>query len=234
MNGILYLIPSTLGESPVDYSVPPHVKQLINSIDCFLVESEKAARRFLIKAGYNKPIENLDFRELNEHTREKDLNSFLEPLLAGKNMGVISDAGCPAVADPGAEVVLLAHYRGIRVVPMVGASSIMLALMSSGLNGQKFCFHGYLPAEREPRIKKIKEIEKESGIKNQTQVFIEAPYRNQKLLEDVLQHCTGNTLLCIACDLTLPTEFISTKSIKDWKKNVPGINKRPVVFLLQS
>lgn len=232
MNGILYLIPSPLGEASVDFSVPRPVQEIINGIDDYIVESEKSARRFLIKLGIKKAIDELNFFLLNEHTKDKDLRKFLEPLLLGKNMGLISDAGCPAIADPGSEIVLLAHYSGVRVVPLVGPSSIILALMSSGLNGQKFCFHGYLPAERGERIKKIRELEMESAAKSQTQAFIEAPYRNQKLLEDILSNGKAETLLCIACDITLPSEFILTRSVKEWKKQIPDINKRPTVFLM--
>lgn len=234
MKGALYLIPSTLGDARVDSSVPQSIKEIANTIDNFIVESEKSARRYLVKLGIKKPIDELNFFLLDEHTKNKDFAKFLEPLLKGKDMGLISDAGCPAIADPGAEIVLLAHYAGIRVVPLVGPSSIILALMSSGLNGQKFCFHGYLPAERSERIKKIKEIERESEIKSQTQVFIEAPYRNQKMLEDILSNCRMETLLGIACDITLPSEFILTKSIKEWKKKIPDINKRPAIFLMYS
>lgn len=232
MKGILYLIPSPLGDAPVDFSIPHSVKEIVNGIDNYIVESEKSARRFLIKLGINKAIDELNFFLLNEHTRDRDFEKLLRPLLLGKNMGLISDAGCPAIADPGAEVVLLAHGSGVRVIPLAGPSSIILALMSSGLNGQKFCFHGYLPAERHGRIKKIKELEQESDSENQTQVFIEAPYRNQKLLEDILGNCKTETLLCIACDITLPAEFIMTKSVGEWKKKIPDINKRPAIFLI--
>lgn len=233
MKGILYLIPATLGEEgQPDFSVPEKVKEIVISIDNFIVESEKSARRFLLKLG--KKINKLNVQILNEHTKPEDFKKFLDPVFSGKNIALISDAGCPAVADPGSEIVLLAHYSGIRVVPMVGASSIILALMSSGLNGQKFSFHGYLPAERNSRIKKIKEIERESFTKNQTQIFIEAPYRNQKLLEDILQNCKRDTLLGIACEITLPSEFIRTKNISEWKKNIPDINKKPTVFLMQA
>ncbi len=233
MKGILYLIPSMLGDiAPVDISVPPLIKEIVNLIDNYIVESEKSSRRFLIKCGVKKPIDELNFYLLNEHSKAEDCKKYILPLLEGKNMGLISDAGCPAIADPGAEIVALAHNKGIRVVPLTGASSIMLALMASGFNGQKFSFHGYLPVERNERIKKIKELEQESQAKKQTQIFIEAPYRNQKLAEDILQNCKQETLLCIACDITLPTEFIHTKNILQWKKQVPEINKRPIVFLI--
>lgn len=234
MKGSLYLIPSLLGEAAVDLSVPSSVKDLINRIDHYIVESEKSARRYLIKLGIKKSIDELKFYVCDEHTPNRDFSAFLEPLLQGKNMGIISDAGCPAIADPGAEIVLMAHYSGIRVVPLVGPSSIILALMASGLNGQKFCFHGYLPADKNDRIKKLRELERESDTKSQTQIFIETPYRNLKLLEDMLSHCNTETLLCIACDVTLGTEYIATKSVKEWKKNIPDIHKKPTVFLMYS
>lgn len=234
MKGTLYLIPSALGDTSPDVSVPAAVKEIINSIDHYIVEGEKSARRFLKKIGIRKDIGELDFVLLNEHSRPAEFSQLLKPLREGKNVGLLSEAGCPATADPGSEIVLMAHREGIRVVPMVGASSIILAVMASGLNGQNFSFIGYLPVERHHRIKKIREIERESGIKNQTQVFIETPYRNVKLLEDILGNCRPETVLCIACNITLPSEFIATKTIQEWKGSVPDINKKPAVFLIHS
>ena len=232
MNGTLFLIPNNLGDGNGDFCQTPGIKEIINRIDDYVVESEKGARRFLLKAGIKKKIDELNFSLLNEHTPENNLHELLNPVYLGKNLGIISDAGLPAVADPGADLVFIAHSKGIRVVPLVGASSLMLALMASGLNGQRFCFLGYLPAEKSGRVAKVREIEKISAERGETQIFIEAPYRNQKLLEDLLENCKAETKLCIACDILMPAEFIVTKKIKDWKKQVPQINKRPSVFLI--
>lgn len=233
--GTLYLIPSTLGdESSIDSVLPPHVKEVADTITHFIVENEKSARHFLKKLGLKTPLQQINLYLLNEHTdiKKTDLSTFLQPIMNGLDMGVLSDAGCPAIADPGADIVQVAHEKNIKVVPLVGPSSILLALMASGFNGQSFIFHGYLPRERPDRIKKLKELEQESVRKRQTQLFIETPYRNQHMLEDILSSCDRNTQLCIATDITLGTEFISSKTIQEWKKQVPQINKRPTIFLI--
>lgn len=233
MKGTLYLIPTTLGESPIDAVIPGHVKTIINTIDEYIVENEKSARQYLRKMGIIKSLNDVILHVLNEHTVLDNVSSYLKSIDEGKNIGIISDAGCPAIADPGAEIVKLAHKKNIKVVPLVGPSSILLALMASGFNGQNFCFHGYVPKERNDRIRKLKELEKTVQQKNQTQIFIEAPYRNQHLLEDIVENCNSSTQFCIACDITLATEFIETRTIGEWKKKLPNINKRPTVFLLK-
>lgn len=232
-NGILYLIPATLGDTAETADViPVKVNQLINTIDEYIVENEKSARHYLKKMGIKKPLQEIVLHPLNQHTEAKDISTYLTSLGQGKNMGIISEAGCPGIADPGAEVVKLAHEKNITVCPLVGPSSILLALMASGFSGQHFAFYGYLPKERNERIKKIKELEKAAQQKKQTQLFIETPYRNNHMLDDILTSCEGNTLLCIACDITLHTEFIKTKTVAAWKKQVPDINKRPAIFLI--
>ena len=231
--GILYLIPTTLGDTSETADViPVKINQIINTIDEYIVENEKTARHYLKKIGIKKPLQEIILHPLNQHTGSVDLSSYLKSISIGKNIGVISEAGCPGVADPGSEVVRLAHANNIKVVPLVGPSSILLALMASGFNGQSFTFNGYLPKERSERIKKIKELEKIAVQKSQTQLFIETPYRNMHILDDVLSNCEGKTRLCIACDITLPTEFIKTKSIGEWKKQIPYIAKRPTIFLI--
>jgi 16S rRNA (cytidine1402-2'-O)-methyltransferase len=233
MAGTLFLIPTTLGDTAETAEVLPiKVNEVINTIDEYIVENEKSARHFLKKMGIKKPLQEIILHPLNQHTPQQEITGYLKSLLDGKNMGVISEAGCPGVADPGAEVVRLAHEKDIKVVPLVGPSSILLALMASGFNGQSFCFHGYLPKERADRIKKIKELEKAVQQKNQTQLFIETPYRNMHLLEDLVAGCDPQTKLCIACDITLPSEFIKTKYMGAWKKNLPDLNKRPAIFLM--
>jgi 16S rRNA (cytidine1402-2'-O)-methyltransferase len=231
--GVLYLIPTTLGDTAETADVlPQKVNQLINTIDEYIVENEKSARHYLKKMGIRKPLQEIILHPLNQHTAATEIGTYLNAIAQGKNIGVISEAGCPGVADPGAEVVKLAHQKNITVVPLVGPSSILLSLMASGFNGQNFAFNGYLPKERADRIKKIKELETLVYKKNQTQLFIETPYRNTHLLEDILAFCDGKTKLCIACDITLPSEFIKTKTVADWKKSKPEINKRPTIFLL--
>lgn len=231
--GNLYLIPTTLGDTGETADViPVKVNHVINTIDDYIVENEKSARHYLKKSGIKKPLQEINLYLLNQHTTQQEISTYLQPIAAGKNMGIISEAGCPGIADPGAEVVKLAHERNINVIPLVGPSSILLALMASGFNGQSFTFHGYLPKERSERINKIKELEQIAQRKSQTQLFIETPYRNMHLMEDILITCSGQTKLCVACDITLPTEFIKTKSIADWKKQAPDINKRPTIFLI--
>ena len=231
--GTLYLIPCTLGDTPAERVLPQHVIDIARKLRHFVVEQPKTARHFLAALKPEQPIQSLHFATLNEHTVPSDLTELLAPLLAGHDVGVISEAGCPGVADPGAELVNLAHRNGIRIVPLVGPSSILLALMASGLNGQCFAFHGYLPRADEERKKAIAMLEAESAKRKQTQLFIETPYRNEKLFSALLAHCRPQTLLCVASDITLPGESIRTHSIAQWKSQpMPQLNKRPSMFLL--
>jgi len=230
--GNLYLIPVTLGESPIENVIPAFNLNIINEIDLYIVENIKVARRFLKKSGITKAIDDLTFYEINKHADSHNFNTFLQPIFKGKNIGILSDAGCPGIADPGAEMVALAQNQNIKVIPLVGPSSILLSLMASGFNGQSFCFNGYLPKNQNERIKKIKDLEKLVKNFSQTQIFIETPYRNDNLLEDILKNCYPTTKLCIAVDITLNTAQISTKTISDWKKNKLNLNKRPCIFLL--
>ena len=237
--GTLYLIPVTLGDDNIaallPTSLPPDVIKVAQTLEHFVVESEKTARQFLSAIKTAKPVRELSLNLLNEHTLDKEVATLLSPLLAGKNVGLMSDAGCPGVADPGAKLVALAHQKGIRVVPFVGPSSILLSLMASGLNGQQFAFLGYLPVDKLARNNKLKEIEKRSQTHNETQIFIETPYRNQHMLEAILSSCNANTRLCIASQVSLPDEMIATKRISDWKQSaLPDLHKKPTVFLLLS
>ena len=229
---VLYLIPNTLGDSPIESVMPAELASTIREIKYFIVENIRNARRYLSKTG-GMVIDELTFYELNKHTPREEMSHFLEPLKNGFSMGIISEAGLPGIADPGADVVALAHQKRFIVKPLVGPSSILLALIASGMNGQSFVFHGYLPIKPHERIKKLKQIEAISEHENQSQIFMETPYRNQKFLADILQACHQNTRLCIAADITLPTEFIQTKTIGEWKKQVPNIQKRPTIFVLQ-
>lgn len=228
----VYLIPTTLGDSPTENVIPQYVVDIINSTDHYIVENIKTARRYLIKAGIKAKIDDLTFYELNKHSSPENYSSYLKAIKDGKNVGIISEAGTPGVADPGADIVAIAHQRNLPVVPLVGPSSILLSVMASGLNGQSFAFVGYLPIQKNERIKRIKELERRSQIENQTQLFIETPYRNNHLIDDILTHCSSETKLCIAADITLETEFIKTKTVKEWKKDIPNIHKRPSIFLI--
>lgn len=230
--GTLYLIPSLLGECDSEPVISLGVKKIISSLEFFIVENEKSARYFLKNVNPDIFQQNLKIFVLDKHNDQPDYSSFLKPAREGKNTGLLSEAGCPAVADPGAAVVELAHKLKIKVVPLVGPSAILLALMASGLNGQQFCFHGYLPVEKEQRKAKIKQLEKESQQKKQTQIFIETPYRNMQMVQELMNTCEPGTLLCIATDITLPSEMIMTCNISEWKKSIPEINRRPSVFLL--
>jgi len=230
----LYLIPTTLGETTVNKVLPAENSQIVRKLQYFVVENTRTARRHLKKMIPEIVIDDLDFKELNEHTERKELELLLEPTSRGFDIGILSEAGCPGVADPGADLVALAHTRGIKVVPLVGPSSILLSLMASGFNGQNFAFIGYLPVKPAERATAIREIERTSGREKQTQIFIEAPYRNAKLLEELLSLCNGLTKLCIAVDLTMESEFVVTKSIAEWRKVPPELGKRPAIFLLQS
>lgn len=233
VNGTLYLIPVTLGGDNINQVLPPDVVSLAQKLEHFVVENEKSARQFLSLIKHSKPIRELQFSTLNEHTDDKTLPELLKPLLAGKDVGLMSEAGCPAVADPGAKLVALAHQKGIHVAPLVGPSAILMALMASGLNGQSFAFLGYLPVDKAERAKKLKEIEKRAATHKETQIFIETPYRNMQMLEAILSTCHANTRLCIACNVSLPDEMIVTKTINGWKQGIlPDLNKKPTVFLL--
>jgi 16S rRNA (cytidine1402-2'-O)-methyltransferase len=232
--GSLYLIPTTLGDTEPLEVLPLSVKRTIEGITYFIVENEKSARRFIKKIHPRKSQASLVLMALNKFTDASEIPSFLDPCLEGHDVGVLSEAGSPAVADPGAEVVKIAHEKGVTVVPMVGPSSLLLALMGSGLNGQQFAFHGYLPIDKSDREKKIKELEKESREKDQTQLFIETPYRNNSLIHNLLSTLSKNTHLCIASDLTLPTEFILTQTIDAWQEKVPDLHKRPTLFLIKT
>ena len=230
--GKLYLIPSPLGDNQPSEVLPEMVFETIGRIHTYVVEEVRTARRFLSRAGLKGKIDTLEFHELNEHTSSEQIEGYLGLFERGEDIGLISEAGLPAVADPGAQLVALCHKRGIEVIPLVGPSSLMLALMASGLNGQSFAFCGYIPAKSDERKSRLKVLEKVSSQLNQTQIIIETPYRNDSLLADILSVCNPSTRLCIAADLTLPTAYIRTASIGDWKKNVPTIGKRPCVFLL--
>ncbi|MDL2262264.1 SAM-dependent methyltransferase [Bacteroidales bacterium OttesenSCG-928-I21] len=228
----LYLIPVTLGDSEIDRVLPPENHQFILKIKHFIVEDVRSARRFLKKVDKNINIDELTFFVLNQHTSEKEISTFLDPMKQHVDMGIISEAGCPAIADPGADVVRLAQEKNYTVVPLVGPSSILLSLMASGFNGQNFAFNGYLPIQPNERAKSLKKLENKVYSENQTQLFIETPYRNMKMLEDILNNCRPETKLCIAADITLESEFIKTKSVRDWKKQKPNIDKKPCMFLI--
>lgn len=232
MTGKLYLIPAPISSEDIARVLPSAVQQRIAEIFYFIVEHPKTARQFLKQIDSKYALQELHMQTLNEHTLDKDLLVLLDPLLAGHDVGLLSEAGCPAVADPGAGLIRLAHKNNITVVPLVGPSSILLALMASGLNGQCFAFHGYLPIENEARTSKILELEKLSISRDQTQIFIEAPYRNQKLLGQLMAVCADNTDLCIASHLTFSSELIATKPIQQWRRALPDINKIPTIFLL--
>lgn len=232
ISGTLYLLPCTLGDTPAQQVLPQHVITIARSLSYFVVEQAKTARQFLSALKHEQAIQSLHFSTLNEHTAAQDVAALLTPLLQGHDVAIISEAGCPGIADPGALLVDLAHRKGIKVVPLVGPSSILLSLMASGLNGQCFAFHGYLPIEEQERKKMLARLEDESSKRQQTQLFIETPYRNDKLFASLLNHCAATTRLCIACDITLPTEQIQTRSIAQWKKAPPpALNKRPSLFL---
>jgi len=205
---------------------------IIKQLKYFIVEDVRSARRFLKKVSKEINIDDLTFSILNEQTPLTEIPSLIAPLLQGNNVGILSEAGCPAVADPGAAVVQLAHKKKIRVVPLVGPSSILLSLMASGFNGQQFAFAGYLPVKQNDRVNALKHLEKKVYTENQTQIFIETPYRNEKLMEELIRTCSPQTYLCIAADITLPTEFIRTMPLAAWKNNLPDLNKRPAIFLL--
>lgn len=230
--GKLYLIPSPLGEYDPALVLPAQVFEIIKGIHTYVVEETRTARRFLSAAGLKGHIGELEFHELNEHTAPGDVESYAKLFDDGNDVGLISEAGLPAVADPGALLVALCHRCGIEVIPLVGPSSLMMALMGSGLNGQSFAFRGYLPAKPEERKSALRNIEKQSSAMRQTQIFIETPYRNDQMMADILSVCAPGTRLCIAANITLPDAYIKTKTVKEWKAEVPVIGKRPCVFLI--
>lgn len=232
VSGTLYLIPVPLADNAAAKSFTPYLSATINQIREYIVENEKTARKFLKEAGLTIPQSELSIHDYGKHNRDVNINSFFIGLTAGHDVGLMSEAGCPGVADPGSEIVAEAHRRGIKVVPLVGPSSILLALMASGFNGQSFTFHGYLPIDKVERAKKIKELESLASRFNQTQLFIETPFRNNPMLEEILRSCTAKTRLCIACDLTSEYEFVQTKTIAEWKQKIPDLHKRPTIFLL--
>lgn len=232
METALYLIPVTLGETPIDQVLPSYNKEVILAIQHFIVEDVRTARRFLKKTDKDIDIDSLHLYTLNKHTTAEEVNTLLLPLEKGESMGIISEAGCPAIADPGADVVAIAQRKGLRTIPLVGPSSIILSIMASGFNGQSFAFHGYLPIDAGNRIKRLKELENRIYTEQQTQLFIETPYRNNKLIEDILKHCKPQTKLCIAANITCPEESIQTKTISEWKKKNPHLDKVPCIFLL--
>ena len=232
LKGRLFLIPSPLGDNDPKEVIPEGVLALLPKITTYVVEATRTARRYLSSAGLKGHIQDLEFHELNEHTSASEVEAMLPLFNDGRDVGLITEAGLPAVADPGSQLVRLCHRHGIEVVPMSGPSSLMLALMASGLNGQSFAFLGYLPAKTDERRQALKSIEKHSYTARQTKIFIETPYRNDSLLSDILSICQPSTELCIAADITMPDAFIRTRTVAEWKRDVPAVGKRPCVFLI--
>jgi 16S rRNA (cytidine1402-2'-O)-methyltransferase len=230
--GILYLIPSTLGDTPPEKVLPQETLTVIRALNQFIVEEVRTARRFLRAAGVTRNLDELTFHIFNEHSDKNSAETYLESLLQGTDTGLLSEAGTPCIADPGAEIVAAAHRNGIRVVPLTGPSSILLALIASGLGGQQFAFHGYLPVDKAGRTKKIRELERESAEKGQTQIFIETPYRNRQMIESLALTCRPDTLICIAVDLTTDHQMVLLRTAGEWRESLPDIHKRPAVFLL--
>jgi 16S rRNA (cytidine1402-2'-O)-methyltransferase len=212
--------------------LPLTVKRTVDSINDYIVENEKTARKFIKSINPEKVQSSLNISLLNKHTLPSEHNAMIQPCLEGKNVGLMSEAGCPGIADPGAAIVKIAHEKGVQIVPLVGPSSILLALMGSGMNGQNFAFNGYLPIDKAEKKTMLKQLEKLSHDKNQSQIFIETPYRNNKMLEDLLQALQPSTHLCVAADITLPTEFIKTLRVSDWKKMTVDLHNRPAIFIL--
>lgn len=232
MQAALYLLPVTLGDTSIESVLPTYNREVILKIKHFVVEDVRSARRFLKKVEPSIVIDELTFYPLNKHTSPEEISGYLNPLMAGNPMGVISEAGCPAVADPGADVVAIAQRKGLKVVPLVGPSSIILSVMASGFNGQSFAFHGYLPIEPSERAKRIKALEARAYAEDQTQLFIETPYRNNKMAEEIMRDCKPQTKLCIAANITCEDEFIRTRTVKEWKGKLPDLSKIPCIFLL--
>lgn len=232
MQASLYLIPVPLGETELGHILPPHNKEIIGNIRHFIVENVRTTRRFLKKSNPDIVIDDLTFYTLNKHTSPEDLSGYLQPIERGESIGVISEAGCPAIADPGADVVAIAQRKGYKVVPMIGPSSILLSLMASGFNGQSFSFWGYLPIETPDKIKKLKLLEQRIYSEDQTQIFIETPYRNHKMVEEIIKHCRPQMHLCIAANITCPDEYIRTLTLREWSKEKLDLHKKPCIFLL--
>jgi 16S rRNA (cytidine1402-2'-O)-methyltransferase len=228
----LFLIPNTLGDVAIDRSLPQYASQIVSSLQYFLVEEEKSARKLIKQLCPNTQVRELSIQRLNEHTKPEELESLLEPLKQGHSIGIISEAGCPAVADPGSDAVQRAHELGVQVVPLVGPCSMILALMASGLNGQSWRFAGYLPIETPERAKEIRAMEERARAAKETQIVMDTPYRNTKLLDDILQLCRPDTRLCIAVAVTTTEESIITKSVAQWRHDVPQLPKAPALFLL--
>ncbi len=231
--GKLYLIPTRLGDDVPLEVLPISIKKVLEQVNHYIVENEKPARRFIKKVSPSKSQRSLIIHTVNKYTDTTEIPSYLNPCLNGQSIGLLSDAGCPGIADPGAEVVRLAHEKGIPVTPLVGPSSILLAMMSSGMNGQNFSFNGYLPIDKNERKSTIKALEKNSFEKQQAQIFIETPYRNDKMLADLMSILHPSTRLCIASDITLTTEFIVTKTIEGWKNEEILLHKKPTIFIIQ-
>ncbi|MFV0419927.1 MAG: SAM-dependent methyltransferase [Dysgonomonas sp.] len=232
MQPSLFLIPVTLGETSIERVLPIYNKEIILQIKYFIVENIRSARRFLKKVDGSINIDDLTFYELNKHTKLEQIESYLNPISDGFNIGIISEAGCPAVADPGSDIVAIAQRKNYKIVPLVGPSSILLSLMASGFNGQSFAFQGYLPVDASDRVKKIKQLEHFIQHDSQTQIFIETPYRNQRLVEDIIKHCIPSTKLCIAMNITCEDEYIKTLPVKEWSKQLPDMAKQLCIFLL--
>lgn len=232
--GTLYLIPVPLAKNASVKSLTPYLINTINQINEYIVENEKSARHFLKEAGLKIHQNELIIHDYGKHNRDKNNQDFLKGLLKGNDVGLMSEAGCPGIADPGANLIRIAHQKGIKIVPLVGPSSILLALMASGFNGQSFAFQGYLPIDKNQRVKKLKDLEVLAAKYHQTQLFIETPFRNQAILEDILKSCNPKTQLCIAANLTAIDEFIQTKSISEWKALIPDLHKKPTVFILSN
>ena len=230
--GKLILIPCTLGDTAPHLVLPTENTQHINSCSEFIVENLRSARRFLIKSNIKTAIDDLVFHLLNKHTKKHELSTMLKTIEQGKNIGLLSEAGCPGIADPGADIVEIAHSKGITVVPLVGPSSILMALMASGLNGQNFAFNGYLPKEKKERKKRILILEDLSFRQQQTQIFIETPFRNNHMLEDLCKYCQANTILVVASNISTESENITRDTIKNWRKKSIDLNKKPSVFLI--
>ena len=228
----LYLIPVTLGYTPVDRVLPVYNNTIISGISHFIVENIRTARRFLKKSNPEINIDSLTFYTLNRHTRPEEVSDYLTPLAAGFSVGIISEAGCPAIADPGADVVAIAQRAGYKVVPLVGPSSILMSLMASGFNGQSFAFHGYLPIDAGERARMLKNLEHRIYAENETQIFIETPYRNSRIIDDFIKTCNPLTKLCIAANITCEDEYIRTLTLKEWNKVKPDLGKKPCIFLL--
>lgn len=232
MAGKIYLIPVTLGGEDYQKVIPEKVLAVTRSLRLFVVEDLRSARRYLRLIDREFPINDSRFHELNEHTMEVEIEHYLDPVVNGSDMGIMSEAGLPGIADPGAKLVALAHRKHIRIIPLPGPSSIILALIASGLNGQNFSFNGYLPVKPAERAESLKTLEKKAQ-EGYAQIFMETPYRNQRMVESILESCRGETRLCIAVDITLPGEVIRTMTISEWKKNIPAINDHPAIFILQ-